>query len=111
MRTAVVEQRLLEIWETSKGFWGKLSSVDHNQVGMRFIVTALILLCAGGVEALIMRIQLARPGESFLTPEMYNQIFTMHGVTMICGYASPILSGFSNYLIPNRARRARLMSS
>lgn len=100
MRTATLEQRLTEIWKTPKGLWGELSTVDHKKIGMRYIVTALVLLCAGGVEALIMRIQLARPGQSILTPEMYDQIFSMHGVTMIYWYASPILSGFSNYLIP-----------
>ena len=54
----------------------------------------------GGIEAAIMRVQLARPEQSLLTPEAYNQLFTMHGVTMIFRYASPMLSGFGNYLLP-----------
>ncbi|CAH2919068.1 MAG: Cytochrome c oxidase polypeptide I (EC / Cytochrome c oxidase polypeptide III (EC [uncultured Paraburkholderia sp.] len=59
-----------------------------------------MFLLMGGVEALIMRVQLARPNATVLTPEQYNQLFTMHGVTMIFLYALPVLSGFSNYLWP-----------
>ena len=100
MSTATVEQRLRRIWETPKTVWGWFATVDHKEIGERYLVTAFILLILGGVEALIMRIQLSRPDQALLTPEMYNQLFTMHGVTMIFWYASPILSGFSNYLIP-----------
>ena len=100
MSTATVEQRLTEIWETPKGLWGWLTTVDHKELGKRYIFTAMVLLLIGGIEAFIMRVQLARPNEAVLTPEMYDQIFTMHGVTMIFWYASPILSGFSIFLIP-----------
>jgi len=100
MTTATVEQRLTEIWETPKSVWGWFASVDHKEIGRRYLVTAFILLAIGGIEALIMRLQLARPDQALLPPEMYDQLFTMHGVTMIFWYASPILSGFSNYLIP-----------
>ena len=54
----------------------------------------------GGIEALIFRIQLARPDQTLLTPEQYNQLFTMHGITMILWYAFPVLTGFSVYLQP-----------
>jgi cytochrome c oxidase subunit I+III len=97
---ATIEQRLTEIWETPKGAWGWFATVDHKEIGMRYLATAMVLLIIGGVEALIMRIQLARPNMAFVTPEMYDQLFTMHGMTMVYWYASPILSGFSNYLIP-----------
>lgn len=100
MSTVTVEQRLTEIWETPKTVWGWFATVDHKEIGQRYLVTAFLLLAIGGIEALIMRIQLARPDQALLSPEMYNQLFTMHGVTMIFWYASPILSGFSNYLIP-----------
>jgi cytochrome c oxidase subunit 1/cytochrome c oxidase subunit I+III len=63
-------------------------------------VTAFAFLLIGGVEALIMRLQLARPDQQMLTPDQYNHLFTMHGLTMIFLYALPILSGFSNYLWP-----------
>jgi heme/copper-type cytochrome/quinol oxidase subunit 1 len=59
-----------------------------------------VFLLMGGLEALIMRVQLARPDATVLTPEQYSQLFTMHGVTMIFLYALPVLSGFSNYLWP-----------
>ncbi len=59
-----------------------------------------VFLLVGGVEALVMRLQLARADMKVLSPEAYNQIFTMHGVTMIFWYASPILSGFAVYLVP-----------
>jgi cytochrome c oxidase subunit I+III len=93
-------ERLRQIWEARPGWRGWFSTVDHKTIGLRYLVTAFIFLLAGGVEALIMRIQLARPNATLLTPEQYNQLFTMHGVTMIFLYALPVLSGFSNYLWP-----------
>jgi cytochrome c oxidase subunit I len=99
MSTAV-EQRLFELWETPKTLKGSLSTVDHKEIGKRYIATAIVFLLIGGVEALIMRIQLARPDQAILGPETYNQIFSMHGMTMIFWYASPILSGFGVYLVP-----------
>ncbi|HEY5409103.1 MAG TPA: cbb3-type cytochrome c oxidase subunit I, partial [Caulobacteraceae bacterium] len=92
--------KLQRIWETEPGIKGWFSSVDHKEIGLRYIVTAFGFLILGGVEALVMRLQLARPGQHLLTPEQYDQLFTMHGVSMIFLYASPILSGFSNYLWP-----------
>ncbi len=92
--------RLERMWATPKGIVGWLSSVDHKEIGLRYIVTAFILLLIGGAEAMVMRLQLAGPERHVLTPEAYNQLFTMHGVTMIFLYASPILTGFSNYLWP-----------
>jgi heme/copper-type cytochrome/quinol oxidase subunit 1 len=62
------------------------------------LVTAFLFLVIGGLEALLMRIQLSRADSSFLSPEACNQIFTMHGVTVIFWYASLILSGFAVYL-------------
>ena len=97
---AAERARLQAIWETRPGLAGFLSTVDHKDIGIRYIFTAFVFLILGGVEALIMRIQLARPEQSLLTPEQYNQLFSMHGMTMIFLYALPILSGFSNYLWP-----------
>jgi cytochrome c oxidase subunit I len=94
------QRRLRRHWEPTPGLKGFLTSVDHKDIGIRYIVTAFIFLALGGVEALIMRIQLAGPNLSLLTPEQYNQLFSTHGMTMIFLYASPILSGFSNYLWP-----------
>lgn len=92
--------RLRSFWESKPGLYGWLATVDHKTLGIRYIVTAFIFLGLGGIEALIMRIQLAQPNEHVLTPEEYNQLFTMHGITMILWYALPILTGFSVYLQP-----------
>ena len=91
---------LQELWETAPGLRGFLSSVDHKDIGKRYLITAFALLLVGGLEALVMRLQLAGPDKRLLTPEQYNQLFTTHGMTMIFLYSAPILSGFSNYLWP-----------
>ena len=98
--TQPIIQRLEAEWATPAGWRGGLSSVDHKTIGKRYIVTAFVFLLLGGLAALAMRVQLARGGASVLTPAQYNQLFTIHGVTMILLYASPVLSGFSNYLWP-----------
>jgi heme/copper-type cytochrome/quinol oxidase subunit 1 len=91
---------LQRLWETPPGLRGWLSTVDHKEIGLRYLVTAFVFLIAGGIQALIMRLQLVGPDAHLLTPEQYNQLFTMHGITMILWYAFPVLSGFSNYLWP-----------
>jgi cytochrome c oxidase subunit I len=98
--SAGFRQRLEAIWETAPGIAGWFSTVDHKEIGIRYIVTAFAFLVFGGVEALVMRLQLAGPNERLLTPEQYDQLFSTHGMTMIFLYAMPILSGFSNYLWP-----------
>ena len=94
------EARLSSLWETPPGIKGFFSSVDHKEIGIRYIVTAFVMLALGGIEALVIRLQLAGPNLSLLTPDEYNQFFSTHGMTMIFLYAAPILSGFSNYLWP-----------
>jgi len=93
-------EKLRRIWEGKPGLAGWLSTVDHKEIGKRYVVTAFLFLIIGGLEALLIRAQLARPNQTLLTPEQYSQLFTMHGVTMIFLYALPVLSGFSNYLWP-----------
>jgi cytochrome c oxidase subunit I len=95
-----LHERLLRIWETKPGLFGVLGTVDHKTIGKRYLVTSWIFLVLGGIEASAMRLQLAHSNEHLLSPEQYNQLFTMHGVTMIFWYAAPVLSGFSNYLWP-----------
>ena len=97
---ASIGPRLAHIWETRPGWIGALASVDHKTIGKRYLVTSFLFLILGGLEAVIMRAQLAQPNQTLLTPEQYNQLFTMHGVTMIFLYALPVLSGFSNFLWP-----------
>src|SRR5712671_5173874 len=77
-----------------------VTTVDHKQLGILYIVYALVFLMIGGIEATIMRIQLIRPHNNFVSPSVFNQMFTMHGTTMIFFVAMPILFGFANYLIP-----------
>jgi len=92
--------RLEDIWKETPGVRGWFSTVDHKVIGIRYMITAFVFLLVGGLEALTMRVQLAQPDARVLTPEQYNQLFSMHGVTMIFLYALPMLSGFSNYLWP-----------
>ena len=91
---------LKEHWETSPGLWGWLATVDHKQLGKRYLMTSFVFLLLGGLEAAVMRWQLAQPNMHVLTPEAYAQLFTMHGITMIFLYAFPVLTGFSVYLWP-----------
>jgi cytochrome c oxidase subunit 1/cytochrome c oxidase subunit I+III len=100
MGPATLESRLTELWETPKTLYGWLATVDHKELGIRYLVTAFAFLVIGGLEALLMRIQLAHSELAELSPEACNQIFTMHGATMIFWYASPILSGFAVFLVP-----------
>ncbi|MFL5615029.1 MAG: cytochrome c oxidase subunit I [Gemmatimonadaceae bacterium] len=93
-------ERLTRIWETAPGLYGVLATVDHKIIGRRYLVTSMVFLLLGGLEAAMIRTQLARPDMHLVSPEIYNQIFTMHGMTMIFWYAAPVLSGFSNYLWP-----------
>lgn len=84
--------------------WDRLfswvASVDHKQIGIMYLLLTLIYFMVGGFEALLMRTQLAEPGLEFLAPESYNQIFTMHGTTMIFLVVMPMLIGFSTYFVP-----------
>jgi cytochrome c oxidase subunit I len=93
-------ERLARTWETPPGLLGALSSVDHKAIGKRYLATAFAFLLVGGAEAGVMRAQLAHSGQHLLTAEQYDQLFTMHGVTMLFLYAAPVLSGFSNFLWP-----------
>src|SRR6185312_3495616 len=99
-KNAALAEKLKRLWETEPGIAGFFSTVDHKEIGIRYIITAFAFLIAGGLEAALMRWQLAWPGRNALTPEQYDQLFTTHGMTMIFLYAGPVLSGFSNYLWP-----------
>jgi cytochrome c oxidase subunit 1 len=75
-------------------------TVDHKKLGILYILYGLVFLIIGGIEAMIMRIQLIVPHNHFVSPEVFNRMFTMHGTTMIFFVAMPILFGFGTYLIP-----------
>src|SRR3954447_15858283 len=77
-----------------------LRTTDAKQIGMMYLVTSFGFFFAGGLMALLMRAELARPGMQFLSPEQYNQLFTMHGTIMLLLFATPILFAFANYVVP-----------
>ena len=77
-----------------------VTTVDHKKIGLMYIGYALIFLVIAGFEALLMRVQLAVPNNHFVSPQVFNQLFTMHGTTMVFFVGMPILFGFGNYLIP-----------
>src|SRR2546429_9633843 len=92
----VARRKRLE--DTYIGEW--LMTTDHKKIGVMYLLTGFFFFMAGGVEALLIRTQLAVPNGHVLTPEIYNQIFTMHGVTMIFLFVMPTLTGFGNYVVP-----------
>jgi cytochrome c oxidase subunit I len=77
-----------------------VTTVDHKRLGILYILSSLLFLAIGGVEALIIRIQLIHSHNDFVSPQVFNRMFTMHGTTMIFFVAMPILFGFANYLLP-----------
>jgi cytochrome c oxidase subunit 1 len=79
---------------------GWITTVDHKRLGILYIVYALFFLVIGGIEASIMRLQLIRPHNDFVSPQVFNRMFTMHGTTMIFFVAMPVMFGFINYAIP-----------
>ena len=79
---------------------GYLKTTDPKTLGKMYIVTAFMFFMIGGAMALVMRAELARPGLQFLSPEQYNELFTMHGTIMLLLYATPIVFGFANFLVP-----------
>src|ERR1700732_5272440 len=77
-----------------------VATVDHKRLGLLYIGYALVFLLIGGIEAIVIRIQLIRPHNDFVSPQVFNRMFTMHGTTMIFFVVMPVLFGFANYLIP-----------
>jgi cytochrome c oxidase subunit I len=94
----VVVARRKRFSETYIGQW--IMTTDHKKIGIMYIVTGFFFFLVGGVEALLIRTQLAVPNGKVLTPQVYDQIFTMHGVTMIFLFVMPMLSGLGNYVVP-----------
>jgi cytochrome c oxidase subunit 1 len=92
--------RLDRTWKRPPGIIGWLSTVDHKEIGRRYIVTALIFLALGGVLAAVMRLQLAVPDNNLVSAARYNEIFTMHGSTMMFLFAVPVMEGVALYVIP-----------
>ncbi|MEF0942441.1 cytochrome c oxidase subunit I [Rhizobium sp. BR 362] len=95
-----LERRLARTWMTPAGVWGAFTTVDHKIIGRRYIATAFVFLAMGGLLALAMRLQLARPEARFIGPDRYNQIFTMHGANMMFLFAVPVMEAMAVYLVP-----------
>ncbi|MCA1832157.1 MAG: cytochrome c oxidase subunit I [Actinobacteria bacterium] len=82
------------------GAWSWFSTVDHKKIGILYGATAILFFVVGGIEALLIRLQLAKPDGNVLSPSAYNQAFTMHGITMIFLVVMPLGAAFANYLLP-----------
>ena len=82
------------------GLWSWITTVDHKRIGVLYGATAFFFFLLGGLEALLIRIQLARADNTFLSPETYNQLFTMHGTSMIFLAIMPLSAMFFNFMIP-----------
>jgi cytochrome c oxidase subunit I len=97
---ATVAERLEHLWEESPGLGSWLGTVDHKRIGKRYVYTAFVFFLAGGIEALIVRAQLTRPDEQLVGPQTFNELFSMHGITMIFLFVTPLLFGFGNFFVP-----------
>jgi cytochrome c oxidase subunit I len=82
------------------GWTSWFTTTDHKKIGIMYLYTVLVFFVLGGVEALLIRLQLGAPENTLVTPEVYNQLFTMHGTTMIFLVIVPVWAGFANYLLP-----------
>ncbi|HEU4510671.1 MAG TPA: cytochrome c oxidase subunit I [Pyrinomonadaceae bacterium] len=94
------KEELERTWARPRGFSGWLMETDHKVIGLRYIVTAFVFFVLGGIEAAAMRIQLAFPDNHFLSPDQYNQFFTVHGTTMMFLFAVPIMTAMGIYFVP-----------
>src|SRR5918996_6402819 len=97
---ATIAERLEGIWGEKPGLATWIKTVDHKRIGLKYLYTGLIFLVLGGIEALLIRVQLVGPELDVLDPETFNQLFSMHGITMMFLFAMPVLSGFGNYFVP-----------
>jgi cytochrome c oxidase subunit 1/cytochrome c oxidase subunit I+III len=94
-------ERLERIWAERPGFLGWLTTVDHKKIGLLYFFTTLGFFATGGVEALLIRTQLAKPNEHVLSPSTFDELMTTHGVTMIFLFVIPMgIGAFGNYLVP-----------
>ncbi len=95
-----LDSRLAVTWGTQQGPIGWLATVDHKMIGRRYIVTAFLFLLLGGVLAIAMRLQLARPENRLMSADLYNQVFTMHGANMMFLFAVPVMEAVAVFIVP-----------
>ena len=91
---------LTRTWQPPAGILGFLMAVNHRSVGARYLVTGMMFFVLAGIAALVMRLQLAVPENTLLDPHLYNQLFTLHGTTMMFLFGVPIMEGIGIYLVP-----------
>ena len=92
--------RLERVWRQPPGIWGWLTTVDHKSIALRYIATAMVFFVLAGINALLMRTQLAVPQNTLIGPDRYNQLFTVHGTTMMFLFAVPVMQAIGLYLVP-----------
>jgi cytochrome c oxidase subunit 1 len=95
-----LDKTLVRTWSSHSGLWGMLTSTDHKVVGRRYIATAFFFMMLAGVSAVAMRLQLARPDNTLIGPDLYNQLFTVHGTAMMFLFAVPVMEAFAVYFVP-----------
>ncbi|MPZ69509.1 MAG: cytochrome ubiquinol oxidase subunit I, partial [Actinobacteria bacterium] len=100
MASVVASRGLFARPRAKTGWWSWVTTVDHKKIGIMYGVAAFFFFIVGGLEALLIRVQLARPDATVLSADAYNQIFTMHGLTMIFFGVMPMGVALMNYLIP-----------
>src|ERR1051325_11736719 len=93
-------KQLETTWAHAHGILGWFMEVDHKVIGLRYIKTAFVFFLLGGIEAALMRIQLARPENHFVNPDTYNQLFTVHGTTMMFLFPVPMMTAMGIYFVP-----------
>lgn len=96
----VTQVRIQQTKADPGGWLSWLTTVDHKKIGIMYLVSAFFFFVLGGIEALLIRVQLGAPNNTFLSPDTYNQIFTMHATTMVFLAIMPLLVGFGNYFVP-----------
>src|SRR3954462_7805682 len=89
-----------EVRREPRGWTSWVTTTDHKRIGILYLVTTFAFFLIGGVEALMMRLQLGAPENPLLDPQTYNELFTMHGTTMVFLFVVPVMAGFGNYFVP-----------
>jgi len=100
LSSTTVDEHDLAVAESPWGLFSWVASVDHKRIGLMYMLLAVVFLAIGGLEAVLIRVQLAFPNNTFLSPDFFNQMFTMHGTTMVFLVGMPVFTGFSNYFVP-----------
>jgi cytochrome c oxidase subunit I+III len=97
---SALEAQLTRTWGTGKGLWARLATVDHKIIARRYIITAMVFFALAGILAALMRVQLLHADNELISADRYNQIFSMHGTTMMFLFAVPVMEAMAVYLVP-----------